>query len=70
MVATERGLQLGASAVTGQLGLLAAQRLDLRGPVQAQNPAKVCWAQPGRAFGAGFAQQRQEHAHQQRHAQP
>jgi len=70
VMAAERGLQLRALAVTGELGQLAAQRLDLRSPVQAQEPTQIHRTQPGRAFGAGLTEQRHEHGHQQDGAQP
>jgi len=70
VVTPQRGLQRRALPVAGELGQFAAQCFDLRGPVQAQEPAQVGGPDPGRGLGAGFAQQRQEHPHQQRGAQP
>ena len=53
----------------GELGELAADRLDFRGPVQAQHPAQRVRGDPGGALGAGLAQQRHEHQHDQHHLQ-
>ena len=66
----QRGLQGGAAAVAGQFDEFAAQRLHLRRPVQPEQPAQVGGPDPGRAFGARLAQQREEQQHQQRRAQP
>ena len=43
----------------------AADRLDFRGPVQAQHPAQRVRRDRGGALGAGLAQQRHEHQHDQ-----
>jgi hypothetical protein len=64
------GLQLRAAAAAGQLGELAAQRLDLGCPVQPEQAAQVRRPDPGRPLGPGVAQQRQEQQHQHRRAQP
>ena len=53
-----------------QPGELAADRLDLRRPVQAQHPAQRGRRAPGRALGPRLPQQRQEHQHDQHHLQP
>jgi len=39
VMTTQGGLQLRTLAMTGELGEFAAQRLDLRGPIQPQEPA-------------------------------
>ena len=66
----QRGLQRRAAAAAGQLGELAAQRLDLGCPVQPEEAPQVRRPDPGRSLGPGVAQQRQEQQHQQRRAQP
>src|SRR5665648_74696 len=70
VVGAQGGLQLCAGAVGGELSQLAAQGLDLRGPVQPQDPAQVGGGDPGRALRAGLTQQRQEHPRHQGGAQP
>ena len=63
VVAGQRQLQVRGLAGGGELGELAADRLDFRGPVQAQHPAQRGRGDPGGALGAGLAQQRHEHQH-------
>src|SRR5665648_136769 len=70
VVGAQGGLQLCAGAGRGELSQLAAQGLDLRGPVQPQDPAQVGGGDPGRALRAGLTQQRQEHPRHQGGAQP
>ena len=53
----------------GELAELAADRLDLRRPVQAQHPAQRGRRDPGGALGARLAQQRQEHQQHQHRLQ-
>ena len=54
----------------GELAQLAADRLDLRRPVQAQHPAQRRGRHPGGALGPRLPGQRQEHQRQQRRGQP
>ena len=61
VAAGDRQLQVRGLAGGGELAELAAQRLDLRRPVQAQDPAEGGGRDPGGALGARLAQQRQEH---------
>ncbi len=70
VVAGQRHLQLGGLAGGRELAELAADRLDLRGPVQAQYPAQRGRGDPGGALGAGLAQQRHEHQHDQHDLKP
>ena len=53
-----------------QPGELAADRLDLRRPVQAQHPGPRHRRDPGGALSPRLAEQRQEHQHDQHHLQP
>jgi hypothetical protein len=59
--AGQRHHQLGYLARGGQLAELAADRLDLRHPVQAQHPAQRAGRHPRGAFGPRLPGQRQEH---------
>ena len=61
VAAGDRQLQVRGLAGGGELAELAAQRLDLRRPVQAQGPAEGGGRDPGGALGARLTQQRQEH---------
>ncbi len=54
-------LQVRGLAGGGEPGELAADRLDFRCPVQAQDPAHRRRGDPGGALGAGLAQQRLQH---------
>jgi len=63
-------LRLRALAMACELSEFAAQRLDLRCPVQPQLPPKIGRSEPGRALCPGLPQQRHEKRHQQRHPQP
>ena len=53
VVSAERGLQLRAAPVAGELGQLAAQRLDLRGPVQPEQPTQIGRPDPARPLARG-----------------
>ena len=65
-----RHLQVRGLAGRGQLAQLAADRLDLRRPVQAQHPAQRARVDPGGTLGARLAQQRQEHQQDQHRRSP
>ena len=67
--AGQRHHQLGGLARGGQLAQLAADRLDLRRPVQAQHPAQCRGRDPRGALGPRLAGQRQERQGQQRRRQ-
>ena len=56
-----RGDPVAGLAGLGEQPDLAADRLDLRGPVQPQHPAQRGRVDPGRALRAGLAQQGAEH---------
>ena len=62
--------QLRGLARSGQLAELAADRLDLRRPVQPEHPAQRRRRHPGGALGPRLPGQRQEHQRQQRRGQP
>ena len=68
--AGQRHDQVRGPAGGGELAELAADGLDLRGPVQAQHPAQRGRRDPGGALGAGLAGQGQEYQRQQRGGQP
>ncbi len=70
MVAGDRHLQLLGPPGRGQLAQLAADRLDLRRPVQAWHPAQRGRADAGGALGARLAQQRAGQQHDQYGLQP
>ena len=70
VMAAEGGLELRALVLSCELSELAAQRLDLRGPIQPEQPAKVRRPQAGRALRAGLPEQRHEQRHQRRRPQP
>ena len=70
VAAGQRHDQLRGLARGGELAQLAADRLDLRGPVQAQHPAQRSGRDPGGALGPRLPGQRQEHQRQQRRGQP
>ena len=70
VAAGDRHLQLRGLPGGGELAELAADRLDLRGPVQAQHPAQRPDVDPGGALGAGLAEQRLEHPQDQHGVQP
>jgi len=57
-----RGDPVAGLAGLGEQPDLAADRLDLRGPVQPQHPTQRGRVDPGGAFGAGLTQQGAEHA--------
>ena len=62
MAAGHRGQPVAGRARRGEPADLAADRLDLRRPVQPQHPTQRDRVDPGRALRAGLAQQRPEHA--------
>ncbi len=62
MTARHRGDPVTGLARRGEQPDLAADRLDLRGPVQPQHPAQRDRVDAGGALGAGLAQQGPEHA--------
>ena len=68
--ACQRVDQLVGPTQPGELGHPAAHRVDLRGPVEAQQPADVGRVQPGQALGAWFAQHRCEHDREHQRPQP
>ena len=68
--AGQRHDQVAGLAGGGELAELAADRLDFRGPVQAEHPAQRRGRDPGGALGPGLAGQGQEHQGQQRGSQP
>ena len=49
-----RGDPVAGPAGLGQIPDFAADRLDLRRPVQTQHPAQRGRVDPGRSFGAGL----------------
>ncbi len=67
--AGQRHHQLRRFPGGGELAELAADRLDLRRPVQAEHPAQRRGRHPGGALGPRLAGQGQEHQGQQRRGQ-
>ena len=70
MAAGQRHDQVRCLAGRGELAELAADRLDLRRPVQAEHPAQRAGRDPRGALGPRLAGQGQEHQGQQRGGQP
>ena len=68
--AGQRHDQVRGLAGRGELAELAADRLDLRRPVQPQHPAQRRGRHPRGALGPRLPGQRQEHQRQQRGGQP
>ena len=62
VAAGHRGDPVAGPAGLGEQPDPAADRLDLRRPVQTQHPPQRGRVDPGRALGAGLAQQGEEHA--------
>jgi hypothetical protein len=64
-----RGQQLVGPPGSGQVGDLAADRLDLRSPVQPQHPAQRDRVDPGGALGAELTDQGPQHSFDQHRVQ-